>query len=245
MPVLRMQELRADGRRPAFGRLARAVLRLAHEIDLRAPGAAFEGASLDVVATLDTMTVIDMDSARAVVTGRLAASGPIDRFHVEGVIEVVDGFAFEGMLAPNPPLDPEDPPYLDLARRVPWPAGRMSARARDIAEPESRSAPPLTANVALTVRPAFRVVDEDSDLGALGTLHVVVDERGAHASGDARIVDGFYAYYGERFQLAGGAFAVDGSATRLAMFGALRGADRPLGLGPGTTHRHPRVPLGW
>lgn len=208
-------------------------LRLDDPFDLQAPGASLKDAVVDVVALLDTMTLVDMDSARAVVTGRLAVSGELRRPHVAGGLTIVEGHAFEGVLAPRRALDPEDPPYLDLAAAAPWPAGRLSAiAARDTGAGESVP-PPLTADLTVGVRPAFRIIDEDSDLGARGGVRVVIDERGARAAGDARIVDGFYAYYGELFQLAGGAFAVEGGSTRLAMLGRLRGADRPLGLGPG------------
>ncbi|HUF13317.1 MAG TPA: translocation/assembly module TamB domain-containing protein [Longimicrobiales bacterium] len=216
-------------------------VRLAAPPNLRDPTAAFRGATLHVTAVLDTMTVVDLDSARAVVDGHLAVTGPLQRPHVEGRIDIVDGRVFEGKLAPNPPLDPEDPPYAALAADAPWPGGRVAAAAtrreeaaarREVGD-EDRAAPPLTAEVTVSVVPRFRVIDEDSDLGALGAIHVVIDERGAHALGDARIVDGFYAYYGELFQLVGGAFAVAGSTTRLAMSGILRSADRPLGLGQG------------
>lgn len=205
-------------------------------LDLRNPGAAFAGATIAIDALLDTMTVVDMDSARAVVAGTARVTGPLQRPHVAGDIAVVDGFVFEGKLAPDPPLDVEDPPYSDLVRDAPWPPGRLSVAAAREAEEDSAegpSAPPLTADIHATVRPDFRIIDEDSDLGALGGVRLVIDEDGVLALGDARIVDGFYAYYGELFQLAGGAFAVDGSTTRLAMSGELRNSDRPLGLNQG------------
>jgi hypothetical protein len=207
-------------------------LDLAAPLDLRDPAASLDGATLAVHALLDTMTIVDMDSARAVVTGRATISGPLRHPHVAGAIDVVDGFVYEGRLAPNPPLDPADPPYVDLVRDAPWMAGRLSTAAAAEVD-DARSAPALTADVRATVHPSFRIIDEDSDLGASGSVHVVIDERGSRALGDARIVDGFYAYYGELFQLAGGAFSVDGSATELAMSGVLRNADRPLGLNQG------------
>jgi hypothetical protein len=208
-------------------------VQLAGPLDLRDAGAAFEGAVVAIDAALDTMTIVDMDSARAVVAGEFAVTGPLARPHLTGTLAVVDGFVFEGKLAPNAPLDPEDPPYEDLAADAPWPTGRLSA-ARAAAPPEgSPSRPPLTADVTATVAPDFRIIDEDSDLGALGAVRLVIDERGAFGSGDARIVDGFYAYYGELFQLAGGAFALAGTTSRLAMSGELRSADRPLGVGQG------------
>ena len=209
---------------------------LAGPLDLGDPGAAFDGATLAIAALLDTMTVVDMDSARAVLAGYATITGPLSRPHVAGTIAVVDGFVFEGKLSPNPPMDPEDPPYADLVNDAPWPSGRLSvAAAREAAEDsaEGPSAPPLTADLTAQVNPGFRIIDEDSDLGALGGIRLVIDERGTVALGDARIVDGFYAYYGELFQLAGGAFAVDGGTTRLAMSGVLRNADRPLGLNQG------------
>jgi hypothetical protein len=207
-------------------------VQLTGPLDLRDPAAAFEGAIVAIDASLDTMTIIDMDSARAVVAGEFSVTGALARPHVTGTIAVVDGFVFEGKLAPNPPLDPDDPPYADLAADAPWPAGRLSALAQT-STPETSPAPPLTADITTTVAPDFRIIDEDSDLGALGTVRLVIDERGAFGAGDALIVDGFYAYYGELFQLAGGAFALEGTTSRLAMSGELRSADRPLGVGQG------------
>lgn len=209
---------------------------LAGPLDLRAPRAALDGATIDVAVTMDTMTVVDTDSLRAVTTGRLAVSGPLRRPHVAGAVEIVDGFAFEGRLAPDPPIDPEDPPDADLLARVPWPDTPLRARAR--AEETGDAAAktlPLTADVRVGVHPAFRVIDEDSDLGASGDIHIVVDGRGARASGQAAIVDGFYAYYGELFQLVGGAFSLSEGSTRLAMAGSLRGSGEPLGSGLGGT----------
>ena len=203
-------------------------------LDLRDPASAFDGATIDVTAVLDTMTVVDIDSARAVLAGALAIGGPLDHPRIDGRFDVIEGHVFEGKLAPDPPLDPEDPPYGRLVADAPWPSGRLSAIAALEAADTTPSAPlPLSADVTVGVRPAFRIIDEDSDLGALGDIHVVVDETGAYALGDARIVDGFYAYYGELFQLSGGAFAVDGGTTRLAMSGTLRASDRPLGLNQG------------
>ena len=226
-----VQAFRAEGRLALSGGID-----LSGPLGLRDPGAAFDGATVAIDALLDTMTVVDMDSARAVVAGSARVTGPLQRPHVDGALALVDGFVFEGRIAPNPPLDPEDPPYTDLVRDAPWPSGRLSAVAgREAMEDAEQgpSAPPLTADLRATVRPDFRIIDEDSDLGALGGVRLVIDDHGVLALGDARIVDGFYAYYGELFQLAGGAFAVDGGTTRLAMSGELRNADRPLGLNQG------------
>lgn len=208
-------------------------IHLAAPLDLRDPAAALQGATIDVVAELDTMTVVDIDSARAVVAGRLAVAGALERPRITGGLDVIEGHVFEGKLAPSPPLDPDDPPYSGLVADAPWPSGRLSPLALHDAADEPSSPPPLTADVTVAVAPAFRIIDEDSDLGAIGGVRLIVDDRGAYALGDAHIVDGFYAYYGELFQLVGGAFAVDGTTTRLAMSGILRGADRPLGLGQG------------
>ena len=207
---------------------------LSAPLDPRALGAALHHAMLDVRVSLDTMTIVDIDSARAVVAGDFTVSGPLARPHIAGSAAVVDGFVFEGRLAPQPPLDPEDPPYADLLASAPWPSTRLRAVAeRETARDSTPSEPPFTADLGVTVAPDFRIIDEDSDLGALGGVRLVIDDRGAFALGDARIVDGFYAYYGELFQLSGGAFAVEGTTSRLAMSGVLRNADRPLGVGQG------------
>ncbi|HEX6588250.1 MAG TPA: translocation/assembly module TamB domain-containing protein [Longimicrobiales bacterium] len=209
-------------------------VQLSGPLDLTDPARAFDGATLDVTASLDTMTVADMDSARAVVAGELRATGPLVRPHVEGAIAVVDGFAYEGKLAPDPPLDPGDPPHDDLLATAPWPATRLREAARaEHAEDDATGSLPLTADLTATITPAFRIIDEDSDLGVRGAVRLIVDERGATALGDAAIVDGFYAYYGELFRMTGGAFAVDDGTTRLAMSGILRDDYRPLGLGQG------------
>lgn len=210
-------------------------VRLGSPLDLRDPRAALEGARVDVVALIDTMAVVEMDSARAVIAGRLTASGALERPHFVGTVAIVDGFAYEGKLAPNPPLDPADPPYSDLLATAPWPATRLrdAARVEEAAESGALAPLPLTADILATVSPDFRIIDEDSDLGVSGGVRLVVDERGTTAVGDAAIVDGFYAYYGELFRLSGGAFAVDHGTTKLAMAGILRDDYRPLGLGQG------------
>ena len=209
-------------------------VQLSGPLDLTDPARALDGATLNVAASLDTMTVADMDSARAVLAGELRATGSLARPHVEGAVAVVDGFAYEGKLAPDPPLDPTDPPHDDLLATAPWPATQLREAARaERAADAATGSPPLTADVTLTITPAFRIIDEDSDLGVRGAVRLVVDDHGATALGDAAIVDGFYAYYGELFRMTGGAFAVDDGTTRLAMSGILRDDYRPLGLGQG------------
>lgn len=209
-------------------------VRLVAPLDLRHPERALDGAQIDLLARLDTMTIVDLDSARAVVAGRLHASGALQHPHLAGEIAVVDGFAFEGKLAPDPALDPADPPFSDLLATAPWPATalRHAARVEDASEADDEPLP-FTADVTATITPGFRIIDEDSDLGVSGAVRVVIDERGTAANGDAAIVDGFYAYYGEVFRMVGGTFALNDGATQLAMSGVLRDDYRPLGLGQG------------
>jgi len=239
-----------NARRGAGRIIAVGGVDLARPLDPLHVGRSLEGANVDLVATVDRFEAVDIDSARAVIDGRISVSGPLRRPHVAGDLALVDGFVFEGRLAPDPPLDPDDPPLVELAARAPWlEDGRLRAAARagaaDDAERAAEDAnpagpddepgrtPPLTADVAVRLTPAFRVVDEDSDLGTDGVIRVTLGEQGLDAEGVAEIRDGFYAYYGHRFDLDGGALAIRDAEPRLAMIGSLRTADRPLASGVG------------
>lgn len=188
-----------------------------------APLEPFRDARLELTAHLDSFPAVETDSLRAVVSGAFRASGPLRHPHVDGELALVDGHAFEGRLAPDAALDPDDPPYAELAARVPWSASSDLPR-----QPQTARPPPLSADVRLRVTPAFRVVDEDSDLGSEGVLRLVVDSAGARADGTVSIREGFYAYYGDRFELVGGALRISDDDVRLAMLGTLRLTDRPL-----------------
>lgn len=208
-------------------------------LSLERPSRTFRGPRADLRVVADSFPAADLDSLRAVISGHAEVTGRLDRPHVVAQLALIDGFAFEGRLAPSEPLDPGAPPLAELAARAPWPTtGRLADATRSARLAGDDPPLPLTAEIVVRATPGFRIIDEDSDLGTEGQVRVVIDSAGMRTEGIAAIRGGFYAYYGDRFHLVGGAFRLEGGGYRMAMLGDLRLSDRPL------TSRRGGVP-GW
>ncbi|MFW6079207.1 MAG: translocation/assembly module TamB domain-containing protein, partial [Gemmatimonadota bacterium] len=188
----------------------------------------FDSPRLDLRLELDSARVVDRDSARAVVSGVVALTGPAGAPRFDGRLVLIEGYAFEDFFMRDGALDVDDPPYADLARRAPWPARSRLLRA----EPEDGF--PVTGELEVRVTPGFEVIDEDSELFGAGAVRFVVERDGVSAEGTIRVRGGFYAFFGERFEVAGGVldFPDDGRESRVGLI-AVHEAPTELGGGRG------------
>ncbi|HEX7048660.1 MAG TPA: translocation/assembly module TamB domain-containing protein, partial [Longimicrobiales bacterium] len=161
----------------------------------------------------DSVRLVRRDSADVTLSADLTLTGPPELPRLDGRVYDVHGWLREDLFRPSAPLDPDDPPYADLAREVPWPE---DSRLRRIA-PEPPF--PLRGRVVVEVGPDLSVVDEDSDLFGAGRLHVRLREEGPDTRGVIRLLGGFYALFGERFRVTGGAarFEGDGLLPHIAL----------------------------
>jgi hypothetical protein len=123
--------------------------------------------------------------------------------YVEGKVRLVGGWAKEDLMLPNRVIDPEHPPYAELAARVPW---RSDSPLLKNVRREPASAPPFRGNVTIEVTPAIKMIDEDSELFGTGDILVTADSLGLHATGAIKFQGGYYTNYGERLRVFGGGF---------------------------------------
>ncbi|MGH7507590.1 MAG: hypothetical protein ACRELX_18200, partial [Longimicrobiales bacterium] len=190
-------------------------------------------------------------------TAALRADGPVDAPHVEGTVALLDGWVHEDNFAREQPIDTLSPPYDDLIARVPWLEDsrlrRGAARPLATREPPQRppevspplparpvedvavteeqdEQPPFTARIGVRIDPGLALIDEDSEIFGNGDITIIADSVGVYAEGIYRITGGYYAQYGEVFEIRGGAFsfAGDGLVPDVAMRSEHR-IDKPLG----------------
>jgi len=168
----------------------------------------------DLVLRADSVQVKDDGEGDIVASAELELTGPFARPRLTGRIYDLRGWVREDAFRESTVLDPADPPYADLARRVPWPRNSRLLRR---AESERRS--PAEVSVVVEVDTTITVIDEDSELYGRGRLLVVSDEAGARARGVLRVLGGFYAFFGERFEVVGGSvrFMEDGFRPRISL----------------------------
>jgi len=161
---------------------------------------------LDLELLADSVRVVDDDTAEVTLSADLGLAGPLEAPTLTGRIYDVHGWIRESFFRPSGPLDLDDPPYADLAREAPWPEGSRLRRV----PPDSPL--PVRGGITVEIDRDLRVVDEDSDLRGRGTMRIIAREEGWAARGVLRVEEGFYAFFGERFRVYGGAvrFQEDG-----------------------------------
>lgn len=158
---------------------------------------------LEIVA--DSMTFKDDDEGDLTASADLALEGPFERPRLSGRVYDLHGWIREEAFREAPVLDLDDPPYADLARRVPWPENsRLLARA----EPEEP--PPIDVDVVIEIDTMFSVIDEDSELFGTGDVVILTGEEDFEAHGVVEIQGGFYAFFGNRFTVRGGSATFEG-----------------------------------
>lgn len=189
--------------------------------------------TVELTVRMDSATIVDTDSATILASADLRADGPLGRPRLDGTLTVVGGSVHEDNFARDAILDPDDPPYTDMVRRVPW------LRESRLRVPERAPArPPFTGTITIDVRPGTKIVDEDSEMGLTGRIRLSTDSAGVTAEGIYRIRSGFYANYGEFFEVVGGAFqfapALEGPRVGLRSVHEIRA---PLGSGLGEGSR--------
>lgn len=137
----------------------------------------------------DSALLVSTDSAVVVGSATIAAAGPLEKPVVDGTIALVDGWIHEDNFKRQAPQD--------------------TAETRTIEE--SDEPPPFAGGVTVEIMPGIRIIDEDSEMRGRGTIAVTADSAGVHADGVYRIHEGFYANFGERFRVVGGAFVFSGT----------------------------------
>ncbi len=166
------------------------------------------GASLAGARTLalhlraDSVPAIARDSTRVVLSADVAVAGTVKRPRVSGRAVVLSGRVHEDTFKPSTTIDLQDPPYAALAARAPWIGHSRLLRA----SPDTASPLPLDLDLELGIHSDFKIWDEDSLTGSEGAIHLTTEPDGLHVVGTAAVVDGFYEFYGKRFDVVGGAF---------------------------------------
>lgn len=170
---------------------------------------------LDLDLHADSVRVRETEDEMADVTfsADLALAGPFAEPRLTGRVYDIHGWIREDYFEADETIDLDDPPYADLARAAPWPADSRLRRA----EPDRP--PPVRGMVVVDIGPDLRVIDEDSELYGAGRLRVFATDEGWETRGVLRIRGGFYAFFGKRFRVVGGAvrFEEDGFEPRIGL----------------------------
>jgi len=182
---------------------------------------------VDLAAKVDSVNLKNDEDGDVTASASLALEGPLERPSLTGRVYDLHGWLREDAFQPDPVLDLDNPPYADLARRVPWPEdSELRRRARD------DRPPPIDVRVVIEVDTAFSVVDDDSDIFGQGEVVVVTGDETIEAHGTLDVLGGYYAFFGERFHVIGGTarFEGDGIEPRIAIKAEYR-EEWPVGSG--------------
>ena len=181
---------------------------------------------VDLAAKVDSVNLKDDEDGDVTASAMLALEGPLDRPSLTGRVHDLHGWIHEDAFQPDPVLDLDDPPYAELARRVPWPEdSELRRRARD------GRPPPIEVRIVIEVDTAFSVVDDDSDIFGQGEVVVVTGDETIEAHGTLDVLGGYYAFFGERFHIVGGTARFEGGAEpRIAIKAEYR-EEWPVGSG--------------
>ncbi|HEX7120187.1 MAG TPA: translocation/assembly module TamB domain-containing protein [Longimicrobiales bacterium] len=180
----------------------------------------------DLALRADSVNVKDDDEGDVTASAALALDGPFERPSLTGRVYDLHGWIHEDAFREDPTLDLDDPPYAELARRVPWPEdSELRRRAEDDAPP------PIDVRVVIEIDTAFSVIDEDSDLFGEGEVLVVTGAEDIEARGTVEILGGFYAFFGERFEVVGGAAEFEGDVQPRIAIKAEHEEDWAIGAG--------------
>ncbi len=172
--------------------------------------------TVDLRFRADSATLTNTDSAHVIASARVAITGPMKQPQVDGRVRLVGGWVKEDVMLKSTVIDPEKPPFAELAARVPWVTN--SRLLRNVKKGEPKKGPPFRGTITIEVSPDISMVDEDSKLYGTGEVLVSADSSGVHALGGVKFLGGFYANYGERFIVQGGGFRLSNTgATLLAM----------------------------
>ncbi len=163
--------------------------------------------TLELALRADSFPAMDLDTTEAIVSADLTVGGTVERAAVGGNVDLLSGRIHEDAFTKHGAMDLKDPPYADLAARVPW---VTDSRLRRAAAADTAGGFPVDADVRVHVSSDFRIWDEDSSTGADGTLRLMADSAGPKVAGILDVDRGFYEFYGKRFQVVGGAFAFEG-----------------------------------
>lgn len=179
------------------------------------------------------------DENELVLSAVLGVAGPLESPRLSGSIDGIAGRLRAGLFRGSGALDLSDPPYAELAGRVPWPSSSRLLRGRRSLLPAG-----LHGELSVVVTPELRVVSDDSELFGSGRIRVVVDSAGWRSDGVLRVEGGRYAFFGERFRIIGGAVRFDGTglAPRLGLIAEHEGNARLGGGLQGTTTVPSRFP---
>lgn len=200
-------DVRTDG---IHGRAGQGTVELSGTASLRAERA------LDLQLRADSAQLTDTDSARIIASAALHVTGVWTQPRITGRVQLVGGWAREDLLKANPVIDPEKPPYAELAARVPW-----TRQSRLLRAAESEKKPPaFQGQIVVEVTPGIKMVDEDSQLYGTGEVVLKADSAGIEQNGAVRFLGGFYTNFGQRFVVRGGGFRLLGAGESLL---ALRG----------------------
>lgn len=196
-------------------------------LEVRGSIAVFEEPrTIDLILEADSIRVQERNQADVRFSADLTLTGTIEEPWLEGRVFDAHGWVREDVFAGDPVIDPDDPPWADLARRAPWPE---DSRLRRVEEPGPF---PLNGEIVVEIGPDLRVIDEDSDLYGAGEMLVLLGPEGPKARGVLEVQGGFYAFFGERFRVAGGAvrFVEDSFDPHVAIV-AVHETGRPDGAG--------------
>jgi hypothetical protein len=151
---------------------------------------------------------------------------------LSGTIHELRGKLHSDLFRSRGAIDLARPPYAELAQRVPWPKSSR-LRGAGLVGP-----PTLAGEVVVEITPGVRVVSSDSEIFGSGRIRVFADSAGWRTRGVLALEGGHYAFFGKRFDIAGGAVQFDGAgfAPRIGLLAEYaRGGGLSAGLQETTT----------
>jgi hypothetical protein len=192
---------------------------------------------IDLQLRADSAMLTNLDSANVIASAGLRITGIISQPRIEGKVRLVGGWVKEDLMIRSRVIDPDDPPYAELAARVPW---RSDSPLLKNVRREPASPPRFRGNVSIEVTPAIKMIDEDSELYGAGGVLVTADSLGLHATGAIKFQGGFYTNYGERFRVFGGGYRLSNAGETLIAVRSEHERDRLGGRNFGAA-----APLDW